>query len=181
MKMIRNEEAQNSMSEHKKLEPGAYVGTITNVEDCPKGFNPRKPDAGDYLKIEYDISEGPYAGNYKDLFDRYGFWGGVFYRSYKEDNINMFINFIGTVEKSNPRFSWDWSAEEDEKKLIGCKIGVVLEAEKYLGMDGSEKQKMKVKKVIAADEVKKYGKKPEPAVIVVSSDSPEQIEEDFPA
>ena len=134
----------------EKPTPGTYIGRIIAVHDCPVGFNRKKPEAGDYLKIDVDIAEGPYEHYFADFMGKNGFWGLSIYRSYKPENANYFKTFINTVQKSNPDFIWEW----DEHALEDCKIGMVLENESYTSMDGQEKTKLKVKKIITVDEAK---------------------------
>lgn len=163
----------------KKIVPGGYVCEIKNVEDCPKGYNPMKPETGDFLKIQYDIVGGEFSHYYKDLEDKFGFWGGSFVRSYKETALNMFKGFISAIEKSNPGYVWDW----DEKSLIGKKVGLVLGPDTYIGMDGSEKVKMKVIAIKTVEDIQNGNyKKPDntpgttPTVKVVDTTKTDDIE-----
>lgn len=169
-----NEESENatSLSEKPKLTAGTYVGVIKNVTDCPVGYNPLKPESGDFLKLEIDIAEGEHAGHYQELYDNFGFWGLVAFRSYKPQMLNMFKAFIKTVKKSNPNFIWQYVGTNDEHALEGCKIGIELVSEDYLANDGSTKQKMKVKKIMTVDEAKaKTG--PSIGTVVVMAPAPE--------
>ena len=114
-------------------EPGGYVLKIINVEDVP---------GKEYLKIDYDFAEGEYANHYLSLFDRFGFWGGTMYKSYKDKSLGWFKAFISDVEASNPGYKWD----NDEKKLEGRLFGAVLGAEEYRSNDGEVKESLKVKR-----------------------------------
>ena len=150
---LGTEEIPNIPEKPPKIEPGAYVAKIVTATDCPTGYNPKKPTAGDYLKLEIDIAEGEFTDYYKDLFDRFGFWGLTSYRSYKPENLGFFKSFIKTIMKSNPSLYWNFAAGNDEHALEGCKIGVILEAEKYTNLAGEERQKMKIKRIVTVDEV----------------------------
>ena len=136
--------------ESKKIVPGGYVCEIKSVTDCPIGYNPRKPEVGNFLKIEYDIDEGEFEDYYKELQEKFNFWGGSYIRSYKETALGVFKGFINAVEKSNPGFTWNWNEEE----LVGKKVGFVLGPEPYTGMDGKTKVKMKVVAVKSVDDIR---------------------------
>lgn len=132
MKAINNyESVQASSGEYAKPKAGGYVVKILDVSDIPLDATTGK---GDYLKIDYDICEGEFAGYYKELNKKFGGdWFANFIKSYKEKALGMFKHFINCVEESNAGFSWDWN----EKELIGKKIGVVLQEEEYRKNDGS--------------------------------------------
>ena len=61
------------------------------------------------------------------LYNSQNFWGGNFFRSYKESTIGFFKGFITAIEKSNPAYRWDWN----EQGLKGKLIGIVLQEEEY--------------------------------------------------
>lgn len=111
--------------------PGGYICQIVNVRDVPNK---------EYLELELDIAEGDYAGHYKELNDRAGFWGLKLYRSYKESARGMFKGFIEDIGESNSGFAWDWN----EDRLIGLNIGAVIGEEEYIGNDGQIKTRLKV-------------------------------------
>lgn len=180
-----------SSQERVRIVPGAYVCEIVSVEDKPVGSISGRPDAGDYLEIKYDVSEGEYAGYYADMASRTKFWPAKFYRSYKPKALGMFKHFIHTLEASNPSLSWDLCGINDEHALEGCKIGLILKDDTYAGMDGSIKHKMKVDKIVSVDEVRsgKYNNATHnteavPVVIIgedkESGDSFEKIDDDVP-
>jgi hypothetical protein len=114
------EEAQ----EYKRVCAGGYVCKITAVEDIV---------AKEYLKIEYDIVEGEFKGYYKALFDSKQFWGGSFIRSYKTTALSFFKAFITAVENSNSEFKFG----QDESKLVGKLVGLILSEEEYRKNDGT--------------------------------------------
>lgn len=169
----------------KKIIPGGYVCEIKGVQDCPKGYNPMKPETGDFLKIQYDITDGEFSHYYKDLEDKFGFWGGTFVRSYKPTAYSMLKAFISAIEKSNPGYTWHWA----EQTLVGKKIGLVLGPDTYIGMDGSEKVKMKVVAIKTVQDIqsgnyKKPDDTPAPAPVKVvdttKTDDIETITDDVP-
>ena len=136
------EEVGNSVQ--KILPPGGYVGKITSVTDVPEK---------EYLKIEWDISEGEYKGNGASCVERNGFLPSAnrFVRSYKESALGFFKGFISSVEQSNPNWKWAF----DEKQLVGKTIGVVLGEEEYRKNDESIGTRLTVKRTIPADDVRK--------------------------
>jgi hypothetical protein len=149
MKQINNfENVQATTGEFNKLPAGGYVCRITLADDIPFNASTNK---GDYLKIEYDIAAGDFKNYYKDQFDKFGnFWGGTFFRSYKEKALGMFKHFVECVEKSNAGFVWSW----DEKTLMGKVIGLVLAEEEYEKSDGSVGVRLYVKEVKTVQEIK---------------------------
>ncbi len=115
----------------ERLQPGGYVCKITLATDVPQK---------EYLKMEYDIAQGPQSGYYNELYKAKGFWGGTFYRSYKEKAQSMFKGFLTAVKESNTGFVF----EDDEKRLEGKLIGLVLAEEEYRGNDGKIKKRLYV-------------------------------------
>lgn len=188
---LENVTATSEYKDNGKIVPGGYVCEIKTVTDCPVGYNAKKPESGDFLKIEYDIAEGDFTGYYKDLEEKFGFWGGSYIRSYKPNALGVFKGFIKAVSDSNPGFSWDW----DEQSLVGKKVGLVLGPDTYTGMDGKTKTKMKVVAVKSVDDIRS-GKFsipenpviPEPKAVTVvdttapavATDSLEAINSDVP-
>ena len=136
-------EAQGN-STTKVLPAGGYVGKITNVTDVSDK---------EYLKIEWDISEGEFKGNGASCMERNGFMPRAFsfIRSYKDSAIGFFKGFINSVEQSNPGFVWDFK----ESALVGKSIGVVLGEEEYRKNDGTVGTRLVVKRTISADDVRK--------------------------
>lgn len=160
-----------------KLQPGGYVVKITGVTNDAKK---------EYLKIVYDIAEGPEAGRYSDD------WGQnpehdyahSFFRSYKEKALGMFKGFIQTVEASNPGYTWDWH----EDRLAGKLIGIVLGLEEYMSNRGEIATRLTVRSVVPVDrirageynvpDIKKYKPREEAAAPVAPISSPDGFVED---
>lgn len=157
MRKIDNfENVQASTGEFPKPTAGGYVCKIIDVTDVPLDDKGK----GDYLKIEFDIAGGDFAGYYKEQFDQWGgFWGASFIRSYKEKALGMFKHFTSCVEKSNTNYTWDWN----ETGLIGKYIGVVMGEEEYLNNAGIVKNKLVVRDIKTVDDIMKGNfKVPEP-------------------
>lgn len=128
--------------EFDRLAPGGYVCVMKCVVDVPEK---------EYLKIEYDIAEGPQKGYYDALYKSKGFWGGTLFRSYKEKALSMFKGFLTAVKKSNPGFVF----ENEEKRLEGKLVGLVLSEEEYIGNDGKTKTRLYVSAVRSVDKIRK--------------------------
>lgn len=116
-----------------RLPAGGYVIQIQRAT-----VRPQKQD----IEIEYDIIEGEFAGYYRDLFQRRKFWGGKFYKSFKENALPFLKAFIQTIEESNADTSGlvvgDYE-DVDETKLPGKVLGIVFGLEEYIGNDGKVK------------------------------------------
>lgn len=144
MKKIDNfEEVQGTQGGgFKRLPAGGYICKITKVDDF---------EEKEYLKVEYEIIEGEYKGWWTETFDRAGFWGGNFIRSYKDSAHRFFKGFITSVQESNPKYTFDW----DEQKLVGLKIGLVIGEEEYIGADDIIKTRLYVAQNRNIDIIKK--------------------------
>lgn len=126
----------------EKLAPGGYVCGITAVEDIPEK---------EYLKLEYDVAEGPQKNYYRTLYQNKGFWGGNFVKSYKEKALPFFKAFKTAVENSNPGYTFN----NDEKTLVRKLVGLVLGEEEYVGNDGAVKTRLYVAEIHSADRIRK--------------------------
>lgn len=123
MKAVNWREAPDAV-EFKKMVPGGYVARIVGAEDVPEK---------EYLKIKYDINEGPLEGIYTEQFEKFGNWSGNFIRSYKEKALPFFKGFLTAVEESNSGYRFN----DDENTLINKLVGVVIGQEEYLKQDGT--------------------------------------------
>lgn len=142
MKAINNfENVQATTGEFNKPTAGGYCIEILAVKDVPMDAQTGK---GDYLKIDYDICHGDFAGYYTKQNERFGGdWFANFIRSYKETAAGMFKHFINCVEESNTGYKWAW----DEKSLVHKFVGVVLGEEEYQKRDGTVGVKLVVKDI----------------------------------
>lgn len=141
MKQI-NWDNVEEVKEFEKVTAGGYICGITAVND--------EPDK-EYLKVEYDIADGKFKGYYKALYEAKGFWGGSFIRSYKEKALPFFKGFITAVENSNKGFKFD----NDETKLKGKYIGLVLGEEEYIGNSNEVKTRLYVANIHSIDKIRK--------------------------
>ena len=150
MRAINNfENVQATTGEFNKPTAGGYCIEILAVKDVPMNEQTGK---GDYLKIDYDICHGEFAGYYTKQNEKFGGdWFANFIRSYKETAAGMFKHFIKCVEESNAGYKWAW----DEKSLVHKYIGVVLGEEEYQKKDGSVGTKLVVKDIKTTEQILK--------------------------
>lgn len=141
MKRIPNYNDIPVSGDYKRLAPGGYVIKITDIQDDAEK---------QYLRITYDIAEGPEAGRYKDELPENAY-RHQFIRSYKEKALGMFKAFTNAVEASNNGYKWDF----DEKTLKGKILGVVFGYEEYEANDGNVKERLRIASCIDADRVLK--------------------------
>jgi len=112
---------------------GAYVIKIVSATN-------NKPN--ERLDIEFDFAEGELEDYYKDMQDRFKFWGGKFTKSYKARALPFFRSFIEAVVRSNPDVDGlviGNYEDVDETKLPGLKVGMVVGEKEYIGNDGKKK------------------------------------------
>ena len=125
----------------EKVEAGGYICGIYAVEDVPDK---------EYLKISYDIVEGEKKGFYSKLKKEKGWELPMFIASYKETALPFFKGTITSVEKSNKGFKFD----NDETKLVGKKIGLVLFEKERINNNGKKVVDMRVDKAHSVDAIK---------------------------
>ena len=150
MRPINNyNEIQASDGEFAKPTAGGYCIEIIGVKDVPLDPITGK---GDYLKIEYDICHGDFAGYYSKQHERFGGdWFASFIKSYKEKALGMFKHFTNCVEESNAGYKWNW----DERSLAHKYVGVTLQEEEYRKNDGSIGVKLVVKDIKTTEQIMK--------------------------
>lgn len=132
--------------EFERLAAGGYVIKITGVQDA---------DDKQYLKIVYDIAEGPERGRYASEEPENDFRHS-FIRSYKEKALGMFKAFIRAVDESNgTKFDEQIEKGFAEQQLTGKLLGVVFGYEEYEANDGTVKERLRVASVMGADRIRK--------------------------
>ena len=141
---MKNLSLSNVKESTNGLTPGGYVVKILEAEDFPDK---------EYLRLKLDIAAGPNKDHYKDLDDRFGFWGLYWYMSYKQTALSLFKAGINAIRKSNADFTWEDDAENDEKTLVGCMVGAVLREEEYLSNDGEVKSNVKFYKAMSITDI----------------------------
>ena len=124
--------------EFTSLPAGKYVCIIRNVED----FTDKE-----YLKVTYDIAEGEYTGYYDKLRAEHPDWAwtGAYVKSYKPAALPMFKRFCSAVSKSNGTYVFDaGTVNDDERTLIGKRIGLILNSEEYYSNSGDKRTRLYV-------------------------------------
>lgn len=123
-----NLDAVQEAQEFERLVPGGYICGIVRAEDVPEK---------EYLRIEFDIADGPFKNYFRDMRDRLALdsWpsAGVLYRSYKESALPFFKQFITCVQVSNAGYVF----KNDEATLARKLFGVVMGEEEYEKNDGT--------------------------------------------
>lgn len=128
--------------------PGGYICGITGVEDVPYDS---KTGKGDYLRLEYDIVDGEFKGYYTKLSKEKDWKMPNFIKSYKDNCLPFFKGMVTAFEKSNKNFAWD----NDETKLKGKYVGLVLGEEEYINAKGEVKTRLVVDSVHSVEAIKK--------------------------
>lgn len=129
-----NLDAVQEAQEFERLGPGGYVCGIVRAEDVP---------GKEYLRIEFDIADGPFKNYFRNMRDRLALDGwpaaGVLYRSYKESALPFFKQFITSVQVSNAGYVF----KNDESTLVRKLFGVVMGEEEYEKNDGTVGTRLK--------------------------------------
>ena len=150
MKPIEGWENVKENTGFQRLAPGGYFIKILNVENV----EPKQ-----YLKIAFDIADGPNKGYFAKQYaedthekDKKK-WpnAGTFVRSYKDSAKSMFKGFTNAIEGSNKNYQWEW----DEQSLVGKYVGVVIGDEEYLNQKGQLRTRNYVAAVRSIDTIKK--------------------------
>lgn len=164
MKPIKDYDKVQASGEYERLAPGGYVIRITGVEDAKDEHGRLR----EFLRITYDIAEGPEAGRYKDETPENAY-RHQFVRSYKETALGMFKAFTNAVQDSNPGYVWDWK----EAALKGKLVGVVIGYEEYEANDGNVKERQRVAACMSAERIRKGNfKVPELKKLAASASAP---------
>lgn len=123
-------------SQGQKPPAGAYIMNILSAAETTSGS--QRP----MVVLMLDIAEGPFAGNFKQLFEFLkkknpdAKWPCVHRRCTDGNQTAYFKGDIKSIEESNPGYVFNF----DEKTLRGKKVGCML-GEKQIGEhdDGSAK------------------------------------------
>lgn len=146
MKKVDTKNVQEA-GDFSRPEPGAYICTITAVEDV---------ESKEYLKVTYDIAEGEFKGYYSEMRKNNPdwAWAGAYVKSYKPAALPMFKRFCTAVSRSNGAFVFDGGeVNADEKTLIGKKVGLLFGEEEYYGNDGEKKTRLYVAREFSIDKL----------------------------
>lgn len=146
----------------KKLPEGGYVCKILGVK-----YEEGKDGSSDKLRVQFDITEGDFAGFFKAQYDaskddNKKYKGQTVVYIPKDDGSekdgwtkNMFAKWINALEDSNEGFTWDW----DEKKWKNKAIGLVF-GETGTVIDGKEVVYTECRYPIAVENIRKGAFKP---------------------
>jgi hypothetical protein len=125
-----------SAGSYPRPRAGGYVIKITSAVNNKKN---------ERIDIEFDFAEGDFVDYYKDMQERFNFWGGKFAKSYKAKALPFLKGFIEAVQASNSNTDGlvvgDFE-DVDETKLVGMKVGMVVGEKEYIGNDGNKKVKL---------------------------------------
>ena len=138
---------------------GAYPCVITEVEDHPKES---------YLRVKWDIAEGPYKGYYSRLRAEHPDWKdhAEYRKYYTPAALKYFHRFCNAASRSNGSYVFDGKKINcDERTLVGKKIGLVLQAREYYKNTGDLGLCLEVLKEIPVDRVP-Y--EPVPSVLTIA-------------
>lgn len=106
-----------------RIEPGAYAGVITSVEDVP---------SKEYVRVLFDIDDGPFKGYFGDGFYADKPWAHNVIMSYKDSALGMLKGRLETIQACNPGFdpfaAWDAGRLD---MFSGRKVGLVFREEEY--------------------------------------------------
>lgn len=136
--------ANEGGSSARSLPAGGYVAVITAYEDREAS------NGNDYIVFTYDIAEGEYKGMFADADS----WKHSFKRWYIGDrNKKEFAGFLRDIEASNNDFKVA-SFGRDLGKLVGKKVGIVVQRRDYTGRDGADHWEMEVRYCASADDIR---------------------------
>lgn len=146
MKPLPNFKNVAISTDRGRLPDGGYVLKITDVIDEPKK---------EYLRIIYDIAEGPEKGRYSDEWAKDHIYAHAFIRSYKETAYGMFKAFLAAVDESNKtKFVEKAETGLKESQLVGKIFGAVIGEEEYKTDLGDIKIRKYVAAVMSADRIR---------------------------
>lgn len=145
MRPIKGYNAAQASGDFERLPAGGYVIKITGVQDA---------DDKQYLRIVYDIAEGPEAGRYKNEDAEHNYRHS-FVRSYKEKALGMFKAFIKAVDAANET-DFDSRIEKGfpELELVGKLLGVLFGYEEYNANDGTVKERLYLARFLTLEQVR---------------------------
>lgn len=117
-----NTEAKQ-FSSNEKPKSGAYVMKIVQASSAISGN--KRP----MMVYMLDIAQGPFAGNYKDLFEFLKKsnpaqkWPCIMRRCTDGDQLEYFKGDIKAIEESNANFKFNFDESTLKNKLVGCMLG----------------------------------------------------------
>ena len=128
-----------------RLPKGAYVCKILDVK-----YEEGKGGTNDFLKVQFDITEGEYAGFFKKRYEeddsenkkfkgQTTIWIPADDGSEKDGYTkNTFAKWTTALEESNEGYKWDWDEKKWKDKAIGIvfgETGTVIEGKEIVYTD----------------------------------------------
>ena len=147
MKPIKGYNDAKASADFERLPAGGYLLRITKVTD---------EDAPDkqYLRIVYDIADGPEACRYAKEDPKNDFRHS-FIRSYKDTALGMLKAFLQAVDETNgTKLGETVETGLDEQRLVGLYVGAVLAYEEYEANDGNVKERIYLKSIKTAAQIR---------------------------
>ena len=130
----------------ERIPAGGYVVKITEVKD---------ETARDYLRVVYDIAEGPQKGFYSDDWGKEHPFAHNFILSYKETALGMFKGRLKAIDESNGTdFVKEAVTGLKEQQLVGKLVGVVIGYEEYETDRGEVRERSYVKEVRSVEKIR---------------------------
>lgn len=137
---------ETTEGQREPLPAGGYVVRIVDMYDVPEK---------DYVKLVWDIAEGPRAGEFDSQWGRNNEWAHVIYMSYSDKALGFLKGRLKAISESNAGFdamaAWNGGRLD---MFRGRLFGVNLREEEYVKDDGSIGSSLKVCQVIKADDVR---------------------------
>ena len=146
MRPVKGYNNAQASTDFERLAAGGYVIKITDIKN---------DEAKEYLRVVYDIAEGPEKGRYATETAENDYRHN-FIRSYKEKALGMFKAFIRAIDESNgTKFDSQVETGIREADLIGKVLGAVFGYEEYEANDGNVKERLRLANCMSADRVRK--------------------------
>ena len=146
---IDNWEKVQPTKSFSRLPAGGYVARITKVEYVKEK---------NYLRIVYDIAEGPEKGRYSDDWGKAHEFAHSFVRSLRQDKesiLGMLKAFMFSIDASNgTNYTPTLKTGFDEQQLVGKLVGIVLGEEEYNTDRGETKTRLYVAEVTSAEAIR---------------------------
>ena len=105
-----------------RLEPGAYVGTITAMTD---------EESKQYVRMLFDIAEGKHKGFFADDFYKDKPWAHQMILSYRDKALPMLKGRMETINRCNPGFDAMAAFDANLSLFVGKRVGLVMREEEY--------------------------------------------------
>ena len=151
-KPLNYDSEQAATGEYKIFPAGGYVCKIlgAKVEQSQSGR--------EMLVLRMDVAEGDYKNYFTQLWEekvqtnKDAKWGCVYRQLTDGDSTKFFKGMIVAIEKSNPKYQWNWEESSLKNKLVGAIFGV---EEFESNKDGSILKSSKIKWLRSVESIRK--------------------------